>query len=45
MTYNELPLYLFSGDEAAGDVNGQGLGDVWWVMDAGGEPIRKTVGN
>jgi predicted lipoprotein with Yx(FWY)xxD motif len=45
VTYNELPLYLFSGDKAAGDVNGQGLGDVWWVMDAGGEPIRKTVGN
>jgi predicted lipoprotein with Yx(FWY)xxD motif len=45
VTYNELPLYLFAGDEAAGDVNGQGLGDVWWVMDAGGEPIRKKVGN
>lgn len=44
VTYNELPLYLFSGDEAAGDVNGQGLGEVWWVMDAGGEPIRKTAG-
>jgi len=23
VTYNELPLYVFSGDEAAGDVNGQ----------------------
>jgi predicted lipoprotein with Yx(FWY)xxD motif len=45
VTYNELPLYLFSGDKAAGDLNGQGLGDVWWVMDAGGEPIRKAAGN
>jgi predicted lipoprotein with Yx(FWY)xxD motif len=42
--YNELPLYLFSGDKAAGDVNGQGLGDVWWVMDAAGEPIPKAAG-
>jgi predicted lipoprotein with Yx(FWY)xxD motif len=44
VTYNDLPLYVFSGDEAVGDVNGQGLGDVWWVMDASGEPIRKTAG-
>lgn len=28
VTYNDLPLYLFSGDEAAGDTNGQGLNDV-----------------
>lgn len=45
VTYNDLPLYLFSGDQAEGDVNGQGLGDVWWVMDASGEPIQKKAGN
>jgi predicted lipoprotein with Yx(FWY)xxD motif len=45
VTYNELPLYVFSGDKAAGDVNGQGLGDVWWVVDATGEPIEKAAGN
>ena len=39
-TYNNLPLYYFSGDKAAGDTNGQGLNDIWWVMSADGEPIR-----
>ncbi|MGH2527158.1 MAG: COG4315 family predicted lipoprotein, partial [Actinomycetota bacterium] len=42
--YNDLPLYRFADDKAAGDVNGQGLGDVWWVLDAAGEPIQKTGG-
>jgi predicted lipoprotein with Yx(FWY)xxD motif len=44
VTYHTLPLYLFSGDKAAGDVNGQGLGDMWWVVDAAGEPIQKPAG-
>ena len=26
------PLYFFAGDMAAGDVNGQGLNDVWWLV-------------
>lgn len=38
VTYNDLPLYLFSGDETAGDTNGQGLNDVWWVVSPSGEP-------
>ena len=41
VTYNDLPLYHFSGDKKAGDVNGQGLSDVWWVVDAAGDPIKK----
>lgn len=43
VTYNDLPLYYFSGDEAAGDTNGQGLNDVWWVVSADGEPIMETM--
>ncbi len=39
LTINGRPVYLFSGDSAEGDVNGQGLNDVWWVLDADGEPI------
>ncbi len=43
VTYKNLPLYHFSGDESAGDINGQGLSDVWWVVDAAGEPIMKSA--
>lgn len=39
VTYNDLTLYTFSGDEAAGDTNGQGLNDVWWVVSADGSPV------
>ncbi len=38
-TYNGWPLYYFSGDSAPGDVNGQGLNDVWYVIDASGAAI------
>ncbi|MDQ3661108.1 MAG: hypothetical protein M3454_08655 [Actinomycetota bacterium] len=43
VTYNNLPLYYFSGDEKAGDVNGQGLSGVWWVVDAAGAPIEEKI--
>ncbi len=34
------PLYLFAGDAAPGDVNGQGSGDVWFAV----APDGKLVG-
>lgn len=40
VTYNDWPLYYFSGDQQPGDVNGQGVGDVWFVVDAEGEAIE-----
>ena len=35
-----MPLYYFAGDTKAGDVNGQGLGDKWYVVDAEGKMIK-----
>lgn len=40
LTLNGWPLYYFAGDQAPGQTNGQGLMDVWWVLDPSGEPIR-----
>lgn len=34
------PLYYFASDESPGDVNGQGRGDVWWVLGPDGTPKR-----
>jgi predicted lipoprotein with Yx(FWY)xxD motif len=31
VTYNGSPLYYFSGDSAAGDANGDGVGGVWHI--------------
>jgi len=32
VTYNSKPLYYYSKDMAAGDVNGNGVGGVWHVV-------------
>lgn len=34
------PLYYFGGDQAPGDVNGQGSGDKWFVVGADGKSVR-----
>jgi predicted lipoprotein with Yx(FWY)xxD motif len=39
VSYNGHLLYTFSGDAAAGDAKGQGLGSVWYVLSASGEMI------
>lgn len=40
VTYNDWPLYHYAGDSGAGDTEGQGVGDVWWLGNAVGEPVR-----
>lgn len=42
VTYNDMPLYHYAADEAAGDTNGQGVGKVWYVVGPDGEPIRDS---
>jgi predicted lipoprotein with Yx(FWY)xxD motif len=39
VTYYGWPLYHYAEDAAAGDTHGQGVGGVWWVVDAEGNPV------
>lgn len=39
VTANGWPLYYFASDESPGDAKGQGVNDVWWVLDPGGVPV------
>ncbi|HEV2067299.1 MAG TPA: hypothetical protein VGR08_10710 [Thermomicrobiales bacterium] len=32
VAYNDMPLYYYAADTAAGDTTGQGVGDVWFVV-------------
>jgi predicted lipoprotein with Yx(FWY)xxD motif len=36
LKYGDWPLYYFAADAAAGDTNGQGVNDVWFVIGADG---------
>lgn len=36
VTYDGRPLYHYSQDSAPGDANGQGVADVWFVVEVGG---------
>lgn len=42
VTVDGHPLYRFSGNSAAGDVNGEGIGDVWFVVSPQGTPIKAS---
>lgn len=38
-TYDEWPLYYYVEDAESGDLKGQGLNDVWYVLSPDGEAI------
>ena len=42
---NGWPLYYFDADEEPGDVGGQGVQDVWWVLGAAGVKVTSEVGS
>ena len=44
VTYGGWPLYRFAGDSAPGDVAGQGVNDVWFLVTPAGEAIGATTG-
>jgi len=39
-TYGGWPLYYFAADTAPGDLNGQGVGENWFVIDPSGEVVE-----
>lgn len=43
VTYGGWPLYRFASDETAGDANGQGVGDVWYVVSPDGAPVQEAA--
>jgi predicted lipoprotein with Yx(FWY)xxD motif len=42
VTYDGWPLYHWIADEEPGDVAGQGIDDIWWVVRADGSPVREA---
>lgn len=40
LTLNGMPLYLFAKDSAPGDVKGQGVKNVWWVLTPAGAKVK-----
>jgi predicted lipoprotein with Yx(FWY)xxD motif len=48
VTYNGHPVYLYSGDQGAGDTNGQGLtdfGGAWYVLNPAGNQVSAQASN
>jgi hypothetical protein len=43
VAYAGHPLYFFANDAAAGDTNGQGLNDVWFLLTPAGEAITAAT--
>jgi predicted lipoprotein with Yx(FWY)xxD motif len=39
VTYNGWPLYYFANDKQVGDVKGQGIGKVWYVLSPAGDKV------
>jgi predicted lipoprotein with Yx(FWY)xxD motif len=43
VTLQGLPLYTYAGDKAPGDVTGQAVNNIWWVVNPSGEKVTKAV--
>jgi hypothetical protein len=40
-----MPLYYYAQDKAPGDVAGQGVNNVWYLVSPGGEMIKGAAGS
>ena len=45
VTYNSWPLYYYAKDQAPGDVTGQDVGSVWYVVSPAGEKMSAATIN
>ena len=43
VTYNGWPLYFYEKDKAAGDVVGQDVGNVWFVISPAGDKVESAA--
>ncbi|HEY0695920.1 MAG TPA: hypothetical protein VGD71_43635 [Kribbella sp.] len=43
LTLRGMPLYQFANDTKAGDVKGQAVGGIWWVVGTDGKKITTQV--
>ena len=43
VTLDGMPLYLYAGDSQAGDVTGQAVGGIWWVVAPDGRKIAEAA--
>ena len=39
VTYNQMPLYYWAKDTKAGDITGQAVNNVWWVVSPDGKAV------
>jgi predicted lipoprotein with Yx(FWY)xxD motif len=44
VTLNGLPLYYYAGDSKAGEANGQGLFDKWYLVSGAGTAVTEDPG-
>jgi len=42
VTINGMPVYYYSKDQAAGDIMGQGVGGLWYLVSPAGEMIKSA---
>ena len=45
VTINGMPVYYFAKDQAPGDIAGQGVGGVWYLVAPSGEMITAAAGS
>ncbi|MBT2593910.1 hypothetical protein [Arthrobacter sp. ISL-72] len=43
VTVNGLPVYYYVKDKAAGDITGQGVNDVWYLVSPEGEMVKTAA--